>query len=148
MGYSREFVKESRKLRYDTLDAETVTRAKKCIIHQLACTSPTSVEKWSRAAQSLVRDTGRGGEATVWFSDAMGTPFEATVANVVAGSSLIQEDIHREDGIHPGCMIVPVALAVGEAYELSGKAVIEAIVQGYQFLCRTGRAVEIGRAHV
>lgn len=140
-GLSRQYIRETNKLTYDRLSEEVITRAKKCIIHQMACTAPMRDEKWGVAASDYVRSTSGGGRATVWFSGVKCNAFEAVLANTTTGSSLIQEDIHREDGIHPGCIIVPCAIAMGEQYGLSGKAVIESIVKGYQFLCRVGKCV-------
>lgn len=139
-GLSRQYIRETMKLRYDTLSADTILRAKNCVKHQLACACAGRDERWNTVAKSYVEDNGYG-KSTVWFSKVSGNAVEATLANATMGMSIIQEDIHREDGIHPGLVIIPCALAVGEQYGLDGKAVIEGIVRGYQFLCKTGKGV-------
>jgi 2-methylcitrate dehydratase PrpD len=42
---------------------------------------------------------------------------------------------------HPGCLIIPPALAVGEAIHASGRDVLTAIVLGYEIDMRIGRAL-------
>lgn len=140
-GLSRKYIRETKKIRYKDLGPDTILRAKKCITHQLACACAGREERWNEVMRSYVSDTGSNKDATIWFSDIQGNAFEATLANSTMAMSIVQEDIHREDGIHPGLIIIPCAFAIGEQYNLSGKAVLEGIVRGYQFLCKTGKGV-------
>jgi len=139
-GLSRQYIKEASKIRYENLSETTILRTKYCIKHQLACACAGHDQRWNDVARRYVEDNGFG-DATIWFSGVHGNAFEATLANSTMGMSIIQEDIHREDGIHPGIIILPCSFAVGEQYNLSGKAVVEGIVRGYQFLCKTGKGV-------
>lgn len=65
------------------------------------------------------------------------------------GGSLIHilemDDLHKTSVTHPGCVIVPTALAVSAREGLSGKQLLIAILQGYEAMCRIGNAV--GRSH-
>jgi 2-methylcitrate dehydratase PrpD len=42
---------------------------------------------------------------------------------------------------HPGCLIIPSALAVGESVHASGRDVLTAVVLGYEITMRVGRAL-------
>jgi 2-methylcitrate dehydratase PrpD len=50
------------------------------------------------------------------------------------------DDGHREAGIHPGCIMIPTALAVGECMNTSGERILEAIILGYEVAIRVGVA--------
>src|SRR5262249_51227438 len=50
------------------------------------------------------------------------------------------DDGYRQGSVHRGCAVVPAALAVGYDMGASGKAVIEAIVAGYETAIAIARA--------
>jgi 2-methylcitrate dehydratase PrpD len=50
------------------------------------------------------------------------------------------DDGYRQCSVHPGCAVVPSVLAVGYDMGASGKAVIEAIVAGYEAVIAIARA--------
>ncbi len=50
------------------------------------------------------------------------------------------DDGHRQGSVHPGAVVVPVALAAGFAARASGEALLEAIVAGYEVVTALGRA--------
>lgn len=58
---------------------------------------------------------------------------------------LEMDDLHKQSVIHPGCVVVPAALAVAARQGLSGKQLLIAVLQGYEAMCRIGNAV--GRSH-
>jgi 2-methylcitrate dehydratase PrpD len=51
------------------------------------------------------------------------------------------DDTHVPSNSHPGSVIIPAALAVGEAKGCSGKEFICAVILGYEAMCRIGKAV-------
>ncbi len=55
------------------------------------------------------------------------------------------DDLHRASVTHPGCVVVPTALALGEQNGASAEKILEAILHGYEAMCRIGAAV--GPAH-
>ena len=55
------------------------------------------------------------------------------------------DDLHRASVTHPGCVVVPVALALGERLGASGEKTLTAILHGFEAMCRIGAAV--GPAH-
>lgn len=48
------------------------------------------------------------------------------------------DDTHGGSVIHPSCVVVPVALAVGEEKGVTGKEFLTALVAGYEILLRIG----------
>ncbi|MGK0298154.1 MAG: 2-methylcitrate dehydratase PrpD [Gammaproteobacteria bacterium] len=59
--------------------------------------------------------------------------------------TLEMDDLHKQSVTHPGCVVVPAAIAVAAREGLSGKQLLVAILQGYEAMCRIGNAV--GRSH-
>lgn len=55
------------------------------------------------------------------------------------------DDLHRASVTHPGCVVIPAALAVGERIGASGTEILKAILRGFEAMCRIGMAV--GPAH-
>lgn len=71
----------------------------------------------------------------------------ATQAFLLGGltHTLETDDLHRASVTHPGCVVVPVALALGGNSAASGHALLRAVLHGYEAMCRVGNAV--GAAH-
>jgi 2-methylcitrate dehydratase PrpD len=55
------------------------------------------------------------------------------------------DDLHRASVTHPGCVVVPAVLALGEKLGASPRQMLVAILQGFEAMCRIGAAV--GPAH-
>lgn len=55
------------------------------------------------------------------------------------------DDLHRGSVVHPGCVVVPAALALGNRLEVGGHAFLDAVLWGFEAACRVGLAV--GPAH-
>ncbi|MGD8350284.1 MAG: MmgE/PrpD family protein, partial [Gammaproteobacteria bacterium] len=55
------------------------------------------------------------------------------------------DDLHRASVTHPGCVVVPAVLALGEQTGASGERMLIAVLQGFEAICRIGAAV--GPAH-
>ena len=58
---------------------------------------------------------------------------------------LEMDDLHRASVVHPGCVVVPAAHAVARRRRASGRAMLRAVLHGYEAACRVGTAV--GPAH-
>ncbi|HUV20552.1 MAG TPA: MmgE/PrpD family protein, partial [Gammaproteobacteria bacterium] len=55
------------------------------------------------------------------------------------------DDLHRASVTHPGCVVVPAVLSLGEKLGSSNRQMLSAILQGFEAMCRIGAAV--GPAH-
>ena len=55
------------------------------------------------------------------------------------------DDLHRASVTHPGCVVVPAVLALGERLGSSPEDILRAMAQGFEAMCRVGAAV--GPAH-
>ena len=55
------------------------------------------------------------------------------------------DDLHRASVTHPGCVVVPAVLALGEKTGATGEQMLRAILHGFEAMCRVGATV--GPAH-
>jgi 2-methylcitrate dehydratase PrpD len=76
---------------------------------------------------------GYGGErvAAVAGSDVLCGPIEAALANGVLAHADETDDSHAPSLSHPGCAVVPAALAMGEALGIDGRHFLRTVALGY-----------------
>jgi 2-methylcitrate dehydratase PrpD len=55
------------------------------------------------------------------------------------------DDLHRGSVTHPGCVVIPAALALAEETGADGPTLLRAILKGFEAVCRVGMAV--GKEH-
>lgn len=83
-----------------------------------------------RAAITFARAYGGEKVAMVACSEVLCGPIEAALANGVLAHA-DETDDSWPGGWHPGCNVVPAALAVGERFALSGEHFLRAVALGY-----------------
>lgn len=67
----------------------------------------------------------------------------AAFANATLASALDIDDGYRPACGHPGSVVIPAAMAIGEVQKVSGQKFLEAILVGYEIATRTGQAMYI-----
>jgi 2-methylcitrate dehydratase PrpD len=87
-----------------------------------------------------------GGEkiATVVASRVVCGPIEAAIANGMLAHSDETDDDFTTGGGHPGCAVVPAALASGERFGISGTHFLRAVALGYDIAMRAMKTVGPG----
>src|SRR5712692_6474976 len=87
-----------------------------------------------------------GGEkiATVVASQILCGPIEAAIANGGLAHSDESDDDYSGGGAHPGCAIVPAALALAEQSGISGMHFLRAVTLGYDVGMRTYKTLDRG----
>jgi 2-methylcitrate dehydratase PrpD len=113
------------------LPAEVIEKAKHHILDTLAAMISGADLAPGRAAIGFAR--GYGGErvATVVASDVQCGAIEAAMANGVLAHADETDDSHAPSLSHPGCAVVPAALAVGEQLGIDGMHFLRAVALGY-----------------
>jgi 2-methylcitrate dehydratase PrpD len=84
------------------------------------------------------------GNNVVFGDSARYTPAGAALLNAALGHSLDFDDTHAAGSLHPGCPVIPAAIAAGEMAGASGADVLAAIVAGYEVTCRIALALPAG----
>jgi len=81
------------------------------------------------------------GSSGVFGDCARYTPAGAAFLNAALGHSLDFDDTHAAGSLHPGCPVIPAALAAGEMTGASGADVLAGIVAGYEVTIRVALAL-------
>ena len=85
-------------------------------------------------------------EASVATTNIMTSAVNAAFANAMFGHADETDDFHPFTKAHPGCSVVPAALAMGERQGSTGLEFLRAVTLGYDLCCRILMA--LGPAHV
>ena len=124
------------------LPAEVIEQAKYHLLDSLAAVISGSELPPGQAAQRYIREHGgSGGAITVVASALTAPPIDAALANGVMAHADETDDSHNESRSHPGCAVVPAALAVGEAYGIDGNILLRAVTLGYDIGTRVVMAM-------
>ncbi|MSQ24941.1 MAG: MmgE/PrpD family protein [Dehalococcoidia bacterium] len=113
---------------FDSMPPDVVELGKTRILNAMAVSIPGAHIAGSIAAWKAMLHN-KGPCSIIGHAEKVPAP-DAALANGVAGHVLLQEDIGS--GGHPGPVIIPTALAVGEQVSASGKEILTAIVMGYE----------------
>jgi 2-methylcitrate dehydratase PrpD len=81
--------------------------------------------------------------ATVAASNVLCGPIEAALANGMLAHSDETDDTHPFSQSHPGCSVVPAALATGEQFGIDGTRFLRAVALGYDIGTRI--TITLGR---
>ena len=92
--------------------------------------------KPGEVAIDYVRQQAGVPEASVMTTDIMTSAVNAALANAMSGHADETDDFHPFTKAHPGCSVVPAALAMGERESCSGEELLRAITLGYDLCCR------------
>jgi 2-methylcitrate dehydratase PrpD len=84
-----------------------------------------------KVALKFARSYGGEKVATVVASDIVCGPIEAALTNGMLAQSDETDDSHAPSHSHPGCAVVPAAMATGELYGIDGVRFLRAVTLGY-----------------
>jgi 2-methylcitrate dehydratase PrpD len=113
------------------LPAEITEHAKYHLLDTLASMISGSELAPGQAAQRYIRERGAKGAATVAGFALTAAPIDAALANGVLAHSDETDDSHNNSHSHPGCSVVPAALAAGEEFGIDGARLLRAVTLGY-----------------
>ena len=114
-----------------SLPGEVVEKAKHHIIDTFAAMVSGSELAPGRAGIQFAQAYGGEKIAAVVCSSVVCGPIEAALANGMLAHSDETDDSHAPSQSHPGCSIVPSALAVGEKFGIDGTRFLRSVVLGY-----------------
>ncbi|HXJ00221.1 MAG TPA: MmgE/PrpD family protein [Micropepsaceae bacterium] len=114
------------------LPADVVENAKHHLLDTLASMISGSELAPGQAAQRYIRAySGRGGTATIAGTTLTASPVDAALANGLMAQADETDDSHNASRSHPGCSVVPAALAAGEEFGIDGTRFLRAVTLGY-----------------
>ena len=118
------------------LAPNVVQDTKHRILDTLAAMVSGAHLKPGEMAIRYARSQGGVAEATVLTTDIRTTAVNAALANAMFGHADETDDFHPTTKAHPGCSVVPAALAMAEREGSSGTELMRAVALGYDLCCR------------
>ena len=123
------------------LPDDVVEQAKFHLLDTLAAMISGSELPPGQAAQRHLREHSGTGTVTVVGTALTAPPIDAALANGMMAHADETDDSHNESRSHPGCAVVPAALAAGEFSGIDGAGLLRAVTLGYDIGTRVVMAM-------
>ncbi len=127
------------------LPAAVTERAKHHLLDTLSAMLSGSKLLPGRRAIEFIKTQGGVPEATVIGSNIVTSAINAALANGMHAHADETDDTYYLALVHPGCGVVPAALALAERERAGGIALLRALVLGYDVCARMSIALGIER---
>jgi 2-methylcitrate dehydratase PrpD len=124
------------------LPAPVVEKTRHHVLDTLAAMVSGSRLLPGRQAISFVKALGGAKEACVAGSRVVTSAIHAALANGMAAHADETDDSHAASLTHPGCGVVPGALAMAERERRGGAALLRAVALGYDVGCRLTQSLD------
>ncbi len=118
------------------LPAEVLTKAKHLTLDTLAAIVSGSKLEPGKLVIEYIKNEGGAEEAQVACSPIVTSAINAAMANGVMAHADETDDSHTRSRTHPGCAVVPAALAMSEREGVDGMTFLKGVVVGYDIGCR------------
>ena len=110
------------------LPAHVVQKGKSHLLDSLAAVVSGSTLKPGKLGLQHAREQGGREECSALGTNFKTTPIMAAFANGMSGHADETDDSNSQ--LHPGCAIVPAALALAESQDRGGEALLRAVILG------------------
>ena len=146
-GITQELARFISSLRADAVPKQTASVLAKALVDAIGCGLYGLTMPWSRIMREYAAEQGGPAEAGLW-----GGRKRVSVGNSVLSSGTaihsFDFDDHSRAKIHPGAVVVPVALALAERANVSGRVMMAAMAAGYETMNRVSQAANPGRTRM
>ncbi len=127
-------------LRFDAIPTSVVESVKLRTLDVLGIALAASTHEVGPPLRSGLESWAGRGECTVIGAKFTAAPPLAILANGTLAHGLDFDDTHAASVTHASAVVLPTALAVGEAAGLDGRGVVTAAVAAYEAIARIGMA--------
>src|SRR5215471_11826641 len=127
--------------RTSPVPSQVLVKAKNHVLDTIAAMVSGTTIKPGIFAIRYIGQQGGNPEAQVVGSGIVTSAINAAMANGMLAHSDETDDSNGSAGIHPGCAVIPAALAMAERENASGDAFLRAVILGYDIGSRTTKAL-------
>jgi 2-methylcitrate dehydratase PrpD len=127
-------------LRHDALSPEVRHYAKRHLMDTVGVMIAGAGGDVANRAEAMLRAVRPAGNVTVPGRTRRADLLDAAFLGGTAAHGIELDDGYRQGSVHPGCAVVPALLALAQADMIGGKALIEAMVAGYETVTAIGAA--------
>jgi 2-methylcitrate dehydratase PrpD len=137
MNETKELARFIADINYKAFTPPVIEKTKGLLLDQLGCELAFAALPWNKAVYQYIQEkAGSKGDSTVVFYGLKTTVEDAAFANATFGHGFEMDDTEMHTLTHPGSVVIPPALALGETKKISGKELITAVVAGYEAMIR------------
>lgn len=126
------------RLKFDEIPPGVIEKSKICLLDAIG----TGLEGYRfdpvSIAFDVAEETSNGGVATLWGRGTSVGVLPAAFANCVAIHALLHDDTLMSSWSHPAGPVIASAIAVAEAWGVSGRQTLLGIIAGYEVMGRLG----------
>jgi 2-methylcitrate dehydratase PrpD len=126
-------------LKFEDLPPNIVEAFKTYLLDGIGCGIFGSTQPWSKIVNGMIKEEKGKRESTLWLERFKGPSSSVSLGLGVMIHSFDFDDYHNAK-IHPGAVVIPAALSMGERLEVSGKRTLTAMVAGYETMVRVALA--------
>jgi 2-methylcitrate dehydratase PrpD len=140
IGATDALVDLVQELSFNALDAETRHYARRHLLDTVGVMIAGAPGDIATRAEAVVAAVRPPGNIPVPGRARRADLLDAAFLGGTAAHGIELDDGFRQGSVHPGCTVIPAALAVGYHRRANGQALIEAIVGGYEISISIARA--------
>ncbi len=122
------------------LPSEVVEKAKHHILDTITASVLGATLDVGKVAIKFGESLGNAYDSQIIGSSFVTNTINAALINGTTAHADETDDSHEPSWMHPGCSVIPAALAVGEKQKSSGMEFLRGVVAGYDIGCRMNRA--------
>src|SRR6266436_5742793 len=139
-GATDQIVRFTGSLRYDALPEDARHYARRHLLDTVGVMIAGAGGTIATQAENVIKAVRPAGRIPVPGRARRADLLDAAFLGGTAAHGIELDDGFRQGSVHPGCAVIPAALALGCARHSSGQALMEAIVTGYETVIAIGRA--------
>ena len=123
------------------LPQAVIEKARQHILDTIAAMISGTHLRPGQLAIAYAAKMGGAREASIVGTRLLTSPVTAALANGMLAHADETDDSHAPSRTHPGCAVIPSALAVAESVHATGEHLLKAVVLGYDVTARTNYAL-------
>src|SRR5947207_12659119 len=128
------------KLRYDALSEEVRHYARRHLLDTVGVMIAGADGEVATRTEAMLSAVRPGGRIPVPGRARRADLMDAAFLGGTAAHGIELDDGFTQGSVHPGCVVIPAALALACARRSNGRALMEAVVTGYEAVIAIGRA--------
>jgi 2-methylcitrate dehydratase PrpD len=138
-GVTQRLANFSANLKFEDLDQGLVLNLKKSLLDGIGCGLYGSILPWCQIVNQFIKEERGKRESTLWLQKFKGPSTNVSLGLGTMIHSFDYDDYHRAK-VHPGAVVIPATVAMGERTGASGKTALTAMAAGYETMIRVSLA--------
>lgn len=133
-----ELGKRLESIQYNQFPDKTIEKVKVAILNFFGGSLAGADTPLVMAEKAVWESQNCSGHCVILGNRGKTSPMAAASVNALMGQIFLLEDCHESTLSHPGVVVIPIVMALGQSLNAGGRKIIEAIVVGYESIGRIG----------